>query len=284
MPKSAPMIGKAISEAFDLWMYLSFPLLFMAMVGAIIGNVGQFGFLLSSHPIKFDLKKISPLAGLKRMFSKQRFVELLKQLIKFCVVFFVIYVELKNDLRNVSLLFRLKLSSALLLISDLLMNVVVKVLLCFLIIAGFDFFWQRYAFLKSMRMSKYEVKKEYKQQEGDPHIKSERRRLHQETLESKALNNIGEASVIITNPRHIAVALRYDEDKDQAPSVIAKGMAKRAKIIIDQAQSLKIPIMRNVPLAKDLIWLDINEEIPQKLYESVAEVLTFVHELSEKSS
>ena len=155
-------------------------------------------------------------------------------------------------------------------------------IICFLVIALFDLLYQRYSFMKSMRMSKYEVKKEYRQQEGDPHIKQERRRMHEEIQESAGVKNIGEAAVVITNPGHIAVAIKYKDGIDQAPTLIAKGVGKRAKELIGEARNQNIPILRNVPLARDLQWLAINEEIPEQLYDSVAEVLIFIHELNAK--
>ncbi len=131
-----------------------------------------------------------------------------------------------------------------------------------------------------MRMTKHEVKREFKQQEGDPIFKQERRRLHHETLEAMSSSSVQEASVVITNPSHVAVAIKFDEEKDTVPIVIAKGVGKVAHMIIKEATTHAIPIMRNVPLARDLSWLEINEEIPKKLYDSVAEILTFVHELN----
>lgn len=277
---SSLLVQEAAREAFDLWFILSIPILLAAAVGALIGNLCQFGFLLSTHPIKPDLKKINPISGLKKIFSKDRLVELIKQIVKFSAVSIVIYLTVKDALFEMSLLFRLDLSSALGKVIDLISTIIVRVLLCFFAIAVFDFFWQRYSFTKSMRMSKYEVKKEYKQQEGDPHIKQERRRIQQETLESLSTSSVGDASVVITNPSHLAVAIKYDEENDQTPIVIAKGVGRLAKSIIEEARRKDVPIMRNVPLARDLQWLEINEEIPSRLYDSVAEVLTFISELN----
>ncbi len=211
-------------------------------------------------------------------------MELAKQLIKFVVVFWVIYVAIKEALPNLSLLFHVELVVALRIVGDIVAAIFIKVVLCFLCIAIADFFWQRYSFLKSMRMSKYEVKKEYVQQEGDPEIKHERKRIHQETLESLSAGKVEEASVVITNPSHVAVALKYKEETDSVPRIISKGVGRTAKAIISEARRLNIPIMRNVPLARDLQWLEIDEEIPERLYDSVAEVLTFINELNIKAS
>lgn len=277
-------VEKNVRFAFESWLVLSMPILLAAGLGAVIGNLSQFGFLFSTHPIKFDLKKIDPISGTKKLFSKNRLMELLKQLIKFTVVFLVIFYAVRDALPNLSMLFRVELLIALAIIGDLLQTIFVRVLLCFLMIAILDFFWQRFSFLKSMRMSKYEVKKEYIQQEGDPELKHERKRVQQETLEAISTSNVKDASVIITNPSHLAVALRYNEQLDEVPRVISKGVGRMAKLIISEAKSQNIPIMRNVPLARDLQWLEINEEIPQRLYDSVAEVLTFISDLNAKHS
>ncbi len=271
-------------NALDAWMMLSLPVLFAAGLGAMIGNVGQFGFLFSTDPIKFDLKKVDPIAGVKKLFSKNRLFEVIKQIIKFLVVFWVIYAAVKDALPNLTLLFRVDLSMSLGIIGELVKSIFVRVVLCFLVIGVADFFWQRFSFLKSMRMSKYEVKKEYIQQEGDPEIKHERRRIQQETLEELSTGNVSEASVVITNPSHVAVALRYKGYEDAVPKIISKGVGRNAKTIIGEAQRLNIPILRNVPLARDLQWLEINEEIPERLYDSVAEVLTFIQELNIKNA
>lgn len=278
------LIKSSTRKGLDLWFLLSAPILFMAALGAVIGSLSQFGFLLSSHPIKPDVKKMNPVEGIKKLFSKDRLVELIKQVVKFSVVFWIIWTTVKDSLRNISMLTRTDLGSALMLISELVASIVIRVVLCFVGIAIFDFFWQRHSFLKKMRMSKYEVKKEYIQQEGDPQIKHERKRMHQEAIENAATEGVRDASVVITNPSHIAVALRYDDAVDMVPTVIAKGIGARAKVIIDEANRNRVPIMRNVPLARDLQWLEINEEIPKNLYDSVAEVLTFVFELNQKAS
>lgn len=279
---SGGRLVEKLNEGAELWFLLSLPALAAAGIGAIIGNVSQFGFLLSGHPIKPDLKKLNPLSGLKKMFSKDRLVELIKQLLKFTVIFWVLYETLSASLFQVSLIFRVELSAALGVMTEVVSTIVIRVLLCFLFISLFDFLWQRYSFLKSMRMSKYEVKKEYKQQEGDPHIKQERRRMHQELQEEAAVKDVGEAAVVITNPAHVAVAIKYDDGLDTVPTLIAKGTGRLAKDIIKEATRLKIPVIRNVPLARDLQWLSINEQIPQHLYDSVAEVLIFIHELNSK--
>lgn len=275
-------VQSALGEGFDIWFLISIPILCAAALGGIIGNVGQFGFLLTAHPLKPDLKRISPISGLKKMFSKDRLFELLKQLIKFIVIGIVIIKTVKEFLYVLSVLFRVNLNEGLKILNNIVGIVFFRVLMCFLVIALIDWLWQKFSFNKSMKMSKYEVKKEYKQQEGDPQLKHERKRIHQEIIESSSVNNVEDASVVITNPSHVAVALKYKDGIDQVPVVIAKGSGKHAKLLIGGAHRASIPVLRNVSLARDLMWLEINEEIPEHLYEAVAEVLSFILELSQK--
>ncbi|MCA9508196.1 MAG: EscU/YscU/HrcU family type III secretion system export apparatus switch protein [Myxococcales bacterium] len=272
-------IQQTLGEAFDIWLLISLPVLWAAGLGGVIGNVCQFGFLVSSHPIKPDIKKISPLKGIKKIFSKDRLFELIKQLVKFIIIAVVIIYSVKEFIFSLSILHRVEIKEAIKLSTEITKTIFFKVLLCFLVIALVDWVWQKFSFIKSMKMSKYEVKKEYKQQEGDPHLKHERKRIHQEYIESNSINNVSDASVVITNPSHLAIALRYRDNIDNVPIVIAKGFAKNAQHIISQARELNVPVLRNVSLARDLICLDIDEEIPEKLYEAVAEVLSFIVEL-----
>lgn len=276
------VLVSALSKGLDSYVIMSIPILAAAMLGAIIGNLAQFGFLLSSHPLKPDLKRINPIQGIKKIFSKDRLFELLKQCVKFILIFWIIFAAIKEVLGSVSRLFRLPLIEALLTMGELIYTIFSRFLLCFFVVSIIDWLWQRHSFAKSMRMSKYEVKKEYKQQEGDPHIKQERRRLHQEISESSSMNAIENASVLVTNPSHLAIAIRYKDEFDAVPLVIAKASGNDAKALIAKAQKIQLPVIRNVVLARDLIWLDINEEIPEHLYEAVAEVLTFVMELNQQ--
>jgi flagellar biosynthetic protein FlhB len=135
-----------------------------------------------------------------------------------------------------------------------------------------------------MMMSKYDVKQEYKQSEGDPHMKAERKALAEELILHGSQQNVANADAVVVNPSHIAVAIKYDRDKGGAPRVVAKGMRKNAEAIKEIARQAGVPILRNVPLAQALHKLDLEEEIPEELYEAVAEVLNFVYELKEKEA
>jgi len=154
--------------------------------------------------------------------------------------------------------------------------------IAYVIIAVADFFFQRYQHKKELRMSKYEVKKEYKEEEGDPTYKFARRQLHQQIAMTDMIEGVKKADVVIINPTHVAVAIQYDQRKMNAPQVVAKGERLIAEKIKEIAKEYKIPIMRNVPLAHSLMKLEIGEEIPEELYEAVAEVLNFVYKLAEE--
>jgi flagellar biosynthesis protein FlhB len=278
--KDPPPTLALTRQGFDLWLFFSVPILASAALGSIGASLGQFGFLFSTHPLKFDIKKINPVDGVKKLFSKNRLVDFLKQLAKFSGVLFIIYQSIKEVLSEVVLTVRGEISYIVVLILEMSSKIIARVLCLFLFIALFDYFWSKYSFLKSMRMSKYEVKKEYKQQEGDPAQKSERRRLHQEALEEGA--KLDQASVLITNPSHLAVALQFDSLTDEAPKVVLKASGERAKDLIKEAHWRKIPIIRNVPLAWDLMWVEINQEIPAELYEAVAEIIAFLQKLDQE--
>jgi len=158
----------------------------------------------------------------------------------------------------------------------------IKIGFVFILIAAFDAFYQKRRYIKDNKMSKYDVKQEYKQSEGDPHMKAQRKQIHQEVLNSASSSNVKNADVVVTNPHEIAVAIKYDQESgDGAPEILAKGERIWAQRIKETAKRFGIPIVRNVPLAHALNRLEIGEEVPEELYEAVAEVLNFVFELSE---
>lgn len=149
-------------------------------------------------------------------------------------------------------------------------------------IAAADYFYQRKRYTKENMMSKYDIKQEYKQSEGDPHQKSERKRVHQEILNSQGQSAVKKADVVVRNPEHIAIALKYDKEKGSAPQIVAKGSRIWAEKIIETARRYGVPVVRNVPLAHALDKLEVGDEIPEELYEAVAEILNFIFSLAEE--
>jgi flagellar biosynthetic protein FlhB len=267
-----------------LWMVLkcSLPVLGAGFVAALAANYIQVGFIFTAEPLKPDVKKLNPVDGFKNLFSKKKLVESLKQLIKFALVSYIAYSSVRDSMREVILATRIDLWTGVYVGGQIILTIAKKIGLLFVVVAVADFFWQRHQFNKDMMMSKYDVKQEYKQSEGDPHAKAERKALAEELILHGSQQNVANADAVVVNPAHVAVAIKYDREKGGAPRVVAKGMRKNAETIKEIARQAGVPILRNVPLAQALHKLDLEEEIPEELYEAVAEVLNFVFELREK--
>jgi flagellar biosynthetic protein FlhB len=254
------------------------------LVSALI-NFFQVGPVLALEPIKPQLKKLNPISGFKqRFFTSRTYIELIKSVFKIMIVGLLAFLIIKSTLREILLSIHSHPTTAPTIIGIILKKIIINVGIFFVIVAVGDLFYQRYKYKKDLRMSKYEVKREFKEEEGDPLYRSHRQQIHQEIIMYDMVQGVKEADVIITNPTEIAVALRYDEKRMNAPCVIAKGQRKIAEKIVELAKYYKIPIVRNIDLAKKLVELDIGEEIPEELYEVVAEILNFVYQLKEKST
>ena len=277
-----PTALDVMMDAFIDTLVMSLPVLGTAFIFAVASNYMQVGFLFTIHPLKPDIKKLNPIAAIKQMISKKKLVELIKMVVKFGLVSVVTFYAVKDAVRDVVLTARMDLPAAMQVAGTIIYNIAVRVAFLFIVIAAVDFFWQRHAFKKDMMMSKYDVKQEFKQSEGDPQLKAERKALAEELLLHGSQQNVANADAVVTNPAHIAVAIKYDKDKHAAPVVVAKGLRKNAEKIKEIARQAGVPILRNVPLAQALNKLDIDEEIPEELYEAVAEVLNFVFELKEQ--
>lgn len=273
-----------LREGAWTWLLVSLPLILTAFFLGLVGNYFQVGFLFTLETLKPQLNKINPVSGVKQLFSVKRLVEVLKQIVKFTMVSLVVYYAFKDAVPNLVNLQRLDLYAALEVIRLILKDICLKVAVLFMVIAIADFFWQRHSFNKSMRMTKHEIKQEYKESEGDPQLKSERKHLAQELIMHGSQQAVKKADAVITNPTHIAVAVRYDVKEHSAPLVVAKGMDKNAEAIRKIAERYKVPILQNIPLAHALNKLDLDEEIPEELYDAVAEVLNLVYEMRRKNA
>lgn len=254
-----------------------------AMVVGFMLNVAQVGFLFTTKPITPDLNKINPINGIKGLFNMKKVVELIKNIVKFIIIAWMSYLSLKKSSRDVVMILRSDLFIGVKIVGSIIADFVIKIGMAFVVIAAADYFYQRARYLKDNMMTKYDIKQEYKQSEGDPHHKAERKRMHQEILQGGGAKAVKSADVVVRNPDHIAVALKYDRSKkNAAPQVVAKGERLWAEKIIAEAEAAGIPIVRNVPLAQALNKLDVGDDIPEKLYQAVAEVLTFVYNLSQE--
>ncbi len=259
---------------------LSFPVLLVATVAAVLADFFQVGALLSFESVKPDLKKLNPASWFKKTFSKKNLIELIKSILKITFLSLLLYIVIEGSLRALFLLPYTGLESVLSVFSAVLKRIVIYSSMAFITVAAADYFFQKSQHIKDLRMTKQEVKQEYKEMEGDPHIKGKRKQLHRELVTSNMLQNVKKSSVVITNPTELAIALFYDKEKTKLPVIMAKGENLLAKRIIEIAQEEGIPIMRNVPLAHALYeQVDVNQYISSDLIQPVAEVLKWVQQL-----
>lgn len=261
---------------------LIFPIAFAAGIIGSLSTLAQIGFLQVEDALSPDLKRIDPLSGFKRIFSLRGAVEGLKSILKMLAVALVLYLLLKNEALRIPYL----ISSSPLEIAQYIGSVTVKLLfgvgMVMLILAGADYFFQRWDLERKMMMTKQEIKEEHKQREGDPKIKARIRSAQREIARRRMMDAIPKADVVITNPTHIAVVLKYSDDLP-APQLVAKGADFIAEKIKEIARQNNIPIIENKPLARTIFkTLKIGQVIPRELFVAVAEVLSYVYRLRRK--
>jgi flagellar biosynthetic protein FlhB len=259
----------------------------VALAAAVVGGMVDFltvGPLFSIESIMPKMEKLNPIEGAKNLFGKKQFVELFKSSAKLLVTGYVVYGVVRDSMPLVVATIGSSAEGLIQTLGELVYRVTAKVAVLFLIFGVFDVWFQRRSFMKDMMMSKDEVKREYKESEGDPHHKAARKQMHHEILEGAMMEAVKTADVVVTNPDHVAIALQYDKSKDQAPRLIAKGIDSKAEAIKALAKNADVPMMRNVPLAHALLRIDLGQEVPEALYDAVAEVLNFVYGIKEQQA
>ncbi|MDO8520024.1 MAG: EscU/YscU/HrcU family type III secretion system export apparatus switch protein [Deltaproteobacteria bacterium] len=260
------------------------PLFVAGVFTAFLTGIIQVGAIFSTEPLTPKPERLNPIEGLKNMFKPVVFIELCKNIAKIGVVFYLAYTTIYKSLDEVLLSSKIDLLLAAKFTGGIIFEFLIKVCMCFVVLSVIDYMVQRWNFMKEMRMTKDEVKREYKQDEGDPAIKGERRRLHREMAFGDVRSAVKKSDVVVTNPVHVACALEYNKKEMGAPQLTAKGQRLFAQTIIDIAREEGIPIVRNIPLAWSLIHLEIGDEIPEDLYDAVAETLTIVYEMKQKAA
>lgn len=259
------------------------PILLVGVLVAFLSDVAQVGWKPTAKPMKPKFNKLNPLSGFKRIFSANSLVELLKALAKIGLVIYICYSYLKDKWNLLFLLYDMPLMQALSLAAQIVTDLGIRIAAVYMIIALADFAYQKVKFSRDMRMTKQEIKEEYKQQEGDPQIKGKIRQRMREASQRRMMQDLPRADVVITNPTHYAVAIKYDPDVADAPLVIAKGEDYLAARIKEIARENKIEIVENKPLARMLYAnVDVGQAVPPELYQAVAEVLAFVYHLQGK--
>ncbi|MBP3728418.1 MAG: flagellar biosynthesis protein FlhB [Pseudobutyrivibrio sp.] len=254
------------------------PFLLIGFATDFVTNLVQVGWKPTLKPLEPKLSKFNPISGFKRIFSKQSLVNLIFAIAKIGLVCFIAYTSIKDQAKTLFSLYDIALNAALSLIFEIIVDTGIKISVVYIFLGLADYAYQRWKFKDDMKMTKQEVKDEYKNTEGDPQIKGKQRQRMMESSQRRMMKNVPQADVVITNPTHIAVAILYDNTKDEAPRVVAKGEDYLAKKIKDLAKESDVPIVENKPLARALYaTVDIDETIPPELYQAVAEILAVVY-------
>ncbi len=259
------------------------PVFAVGFLLAFVTNLLQVKWKPTSKPMKIKFSKMNPISGIKRIFSPNSLVELLKAIAKIASVVYAVYSYLIKNAPSIFLLYGISLNQAIAQIGDLVINLGFRICFFYVLIAAADFIYQKFKFKKDMKMTKQEVKDEYKNQEGDPKVKSKQRQRMMEASRRRMMQSLPEADVVITNPTHYAVAIKYDPELYDAPYVLAKGADYLAQKIKDTAKEHHIEIVENKPLARMLYAnVEVGGIVPPELYQAVAEVLAFVYHLQGK--
>jgi flagellar biosynthetic protein FlhB len=260
------------------------PFALISMLLGIVLNIVQAGFLLTGEPLKPDLNRINPISGIKNLFSKKSLFNLIKNILKLILVAYLAYKNISESYKQILSSGNIGTEKLFTFFGAFIKSLVTDIVVAMLILAVVDYVFQKREYKKNLRMTKQEVKEEFKEMEGDPQIKSVRRQKQRQLSISRMMANVPTSTVVVTNPTHIAVALRYESNRDQAPLVVAKGADLLANKIKEIAKENKVPIIENVELARTMYKdVEVGEYIPYELYQAVAEILALVYRLKEKN-
>lgn len=262
---------------------ITVPVLIVGVVVAFVCDVAQVKWQPTTKPMQPKFSKLSPIKGFSRIFSVNSLVELIKSIAKIGLISYVAYSYLSGRINEIFILYGLGMTQAIGLIGEIVMALGTRIAIVYMIIAFIDFGYQKWKHKNDLKMTKQEIKDEYKNQEGDPQIKSRQKQRMREASMRRMMQQLPEADVVITNPTHYAVAVKYDADKYDAPYVVAKGENYLAQRIKEIAKENSIEIVENKPLARMLYAnVEVGGLIPPELYQAVAEVLAFVYHLKGK--
>lgn len=259
------------------------PFFIVGIILAFAVNMMQFKFQITTKPLKPKFSNLNPISGVKRLFSAAKIIELIKSVAKIFIISAIVYDTIKDKWKTILIFYHMPLSQALELIGSIVIDMGMRISLVFMIIAVLDLIYEKWKFKEDIKMTKQEVKDEYKNAEGDPQIKSKIRQKMREVSQRRMMQDVPKADVVITNPTHLAVAIRYDADEGTAPRVLAKGADFLAQKIKEIARESNVEIVENKPLARMLYAnVEVGQEIPPELYQAVAEVLAMVYKMQGK--
>lgn len=272
---SAVLMNGILEILLAIWPFLLFGFAITFLV-----TIYQVGWKISTKPMEPKLSKFNPINGFKRIFSKDSLFELVKAVAKIALIAYVAYSNIKDEADNLFILYEISLNQAVALIGSIILDTGLEISIVLVVIGLADYLYQRWKFNDEMKMTKQEVKDEYKNTEGDPQVKGQIRQRMRESSQRRMMQDVPSADVVITNPTHFAVAVKYDAQTSSAPVVVAKGEDFLAQKIKEVAKENNVQIVENKPLARMLYHnVDIGAEIPPELYQSVAEVLAMVYHM-----
>ena len=276
-------VTEAIGNALIDILLIGAPAFLVCFAIDFLGNLVQVGWKPTWKPIKPKLSSINPISGFKRIFSVQSLINMFKSMAIVAICIYIVYTEFADNYTGILNMYEVSLENGLVFVGELVFGVCTKISLLYLIVGIVDLIFQRRKFANDMKMTKQEVKEEYKNIEGDPTVKQQQRRRMREASQRRMMQKLPEADVVITNPTHYAVAVKYDLSLGDAPVVLAKGEDFLAQKIKEIAKEHNIEIVENKPLARALYAsVEVGEAIPPELYQAVAEVLAFVYGLTGK--
>ncbi len=259
------------------------PIILMLLLLSVISTVVQVGFLYNEEAMDFNLEKLNPVSGFQRIFSIRSVVEGLKSLLKLVLVVSIVYALVRDEIAILPRLGFYSIEQILAYAGSMTIKLLTGLGVFMAVIAGADYFFQRWDLEKQMRMTKQEIKEEHKSREGDPMIKARIRRIQREMSSKRMMKDVPKADVIVTNPTHIACALIYDPNTMAAPKLVAKGSGLIAEKIKEIARENGVPVLENKPLARAIFkTLKIGQTVPRELFTAVAQVLSYVYRLKKK--
>ncbi|MGM0461898.1 MAG: flagellar biosynthesis protein FlhB [Fibrobacterota bacterium] len=269
-------------EAIFTLLRTAFPVSVVILISGVLASLGQVGFMFTLKPLQPKLSKINPIKGLGKLFSMRSVVETLKNILKLIIISSVAYAIISGSMETFARMAFAPVSRAIEEILLLAYTITIRIVITLIIIAIIDYAYQRYDHEQNIKMTKQEVKEENKQQEGDPEVKKRIRQLQQEAASRRMMEELPEATVVVTNPTHISIAIKYTEDME-APTIVAKGIDITALRIRERAAEYDIPLVEDVPLARALYKkVELGQQIPLEFFDAVAELLAYVYKLQGK--
>lgn len=262
---------------------LLMPLFFLVLVIGFFSSIFQIGWLFTTKPITPDFSKLNPIKGFGRMFSMKSAVDLVKSVLKVLLIGWIAYATVYSHFEEALILVETDINETIMFLGRTATLILAKVCGILILIAAIDFLYTRYEMGEKMKMTKQEVKEEFKEMEGDPYIKGQIRRIQQEMARKRMMADVPDADVVITNPTHLSIAIKYDTASMDAPVIMAKGADHVAMKIREIARENEIPLIENPPVARLLHEIDLGATIPEEMFKAVAEILAHVYSLKNKS-